>query len=398
MRRILSVSTIFYEVKIVALSQDFEARRRERLKMQHMKRERMRKIRRLVFLLALIVLAILLVSNIVKCAKKPASDTPVVTTTVPQETAEPKDSTFDPTIPDPKEGANDWLDVIKNSGQTKHVYLTFDEGPAENVTPEILDVLRRYNVKATFFMTGEDIEEYPYLCTRAMEEGHLVLPLSMSGDPDTLYADKTTFIDEVEKTYKLIVENSPSTKKPIKLYRFLGGGYENTSFGIEKQEYKDELAKKGYYYCDWNTTIGDSNSSRTSEQLLNFFTSSMPQLNNLVIEMHNTSRNTATAEMLDDLIELLLDDGYTFSRLDEIDFSGTDPVDEEDVTHSPENEADTPTTAKPTEKATNKPESTKSPATEKPTQTPKATTRPTVTEPPRTATLPPSNDMEIESE
>ncbi len=394
----------------MALSQDFEARRRERLRKQHIKRERMRKIRRLVFVLALILLAYILVSSIVKCAKGPENNIPAVTTNVPQETAEPKDSSFDPAIPDPKEGANNWLDVIKNSGQKKHVYLTFDEGPAKNITPEILDVLRRYNVKATFFMTGEDIEEYPYLCTRAMEEGHLVLPLSMSGDPDTLYADKTTFMDEVEKTYKLIVENSPSTKKPIKLYRFLGGGYENTNYGLEKQLYKDELAKKGYYYCDWNTTIGDSNSSRTAEQLLNFFTSNIPQLNNLIVEMHNTNRNAATAEMLDDLIKKLADDGYTFSRLDEIDFSGAEAEDVEDET---ENTTDEPgetekprSTEKPTEKATekatekptNKPKETKTPETQKPVSTPKPTARPAVTEPPKTATIAPSGGFEIESE
>lgn len=383
----------------MALSQDFEARRRERLKMQHIKRERMRKIRRLIFLLALIIIAVILISNIVKCAKNSSSNTPVATTAIPQETALPKDTAFDPAIPDPKAGANDWLDVIKNSGQTKHVYLTFDDGPAENITPEILDVLRRYNVKATFFMTGENIKKHPYLCARAMEEGHLVLPMSMSGDPDTLYADKTTFMDEVNKTYKLIVENSPSTKKPIKLYRFLGGGYENTSYGSNKQIYKDELAKEGYYYCDWNTTIGDSDSSRSAEQLLNNFTSSITQLNNLIIEMHNTSRNSATAEVLDDLIEKMMNDGYSFSRLDEIDFSAVNPADEEeDTTDTPKDEENRTATDKPSEKATDKPKATNAPATDKPETTTKPTSHPTVTEPPKTATLAPSNNMEIESE
>lgn len=398
----------------MALSQDFEARRRERLKIQHAKRERMRKIRRLLFILALIILAVILISSIVKCSNKPATENPVGNTSVPQETAEPKDYTFDPSIPEPRKGNNDWLTVLKNSGQKKHVYLTFDEGPSKTVTPMILDVLRRYNVKATFFMTGEEIEEYPYLCTRAMEEGHLVLPLSMTGDPDTLYADKTTFIDEVKKTYSLIVENSPSTKKPIKLYRFLGGGYENTNYGLEKQLYKDVLAEEGYYFCDWNTTTGDTNSSRTAEQLLNFFTSSIPQLNNLVIEMHNTDKNSATAEMLDDMIEDLLDDGYTFNRLDEIDFSEANPeffentedTDDEDATEAPD-ETDKPRssekptekpTEKATEKATQKPSSTKTPETPKPTATPKPASRPVVTEPPKTATIAPSSGNEIESE
>ena len=109
----------------MALSQDFEARRRERLRIQHAKRERMRKIRRLLFILALIILAVILISSIVKCSKKPAVEAPNTTTNVPQETAQPKDYTFDPSVPEPKKGNNDWLTVLKNSGQKKHVYLTF---------------------------------------------------------------------------------------------------------------------------------------------------------------------------------------------------------------------------------------------------------------------------------
>lgn len=406
---VFSTFIIFNEVNFVALSQDFEARRRERLKKQHEKREKMRKIRHLIVILAFIAIIIIVITNIVRCASKPKEVVPATSTTAPYQSTQLKESSFDPSIPEPKEGANDWLDVIKNSGQTKHVYLTFDEGPSDTVTPEILDVLRKYNVKATFFMTGDDIKDYPYLCTRAMEEGHLVLPLSLSGDPDTLYADKTTFIDEVEETYDLIVKNSPSTEKPIKLYRFLGGGYANTSYGDEKQELKDVLAKNGFYFCDWNTTIGDSNTARTAEQLVNFFTSAIPQLNNLIVQMHNTDKNGATADALPKIIETLLDEGYTFNRLDEIDFANSSDNNEEDenedsdATDEPQdsdNDSEAQATEKTTEKTTTKPESkTASPATEKPASTSSPTARPVVTEPPRTATLAPSgNNNEIESE
>ena len=390
---------ILFEVKKVALSQDFEARRRERLRIQHKKREQMRRIRKLIFILALIVLAIILVSSIVKCAKSP-SDTPQqpTATQIAPPTTEPVESVFDGNIPEPEEGNNNYLDVIKNSGQMKHVYLTFDDGPSENVTPKILDALRRYNVKATFFMTGDEIEEYPYLCTRAMEEGHLVLPLSKSGSVDILYADKTTFMDEVEETYKLITDNSPSSVKPLKIYRFLGGSYANSNYGTQKQIYKDELAENGYYYCDWNTTIGDSSSSRTAEQLLNYFSSNHPQLNNLIIQMNNTDKNSATAEVLGDLIEKLDSEGYTFSRLDEIDFenavSDDKETEDEDTDAQIEAETNKPAqTQKP--KATDKPASTKAPEA---TKKPSATKKPTVTEPPKTATVPPSGVNEIESE
>lgn len=397
MRRFNLPYIIYFEVKKVALSQEFEARRRERLKQQHKKREKMRKIRKAVFFLAVIVLAVLLVSSIVRCAKKPSdsepSDTPVQTAVA---TNAPAEAVFDKNIPEPKEGENSYLNVIKDSGQKQHVYLTFDGGPADNVTPKILDVLRRYNVKATFFMTGSEIESHPYLCTRAMEEGHLVLPLSKSGNADILYADKTTFMDEIEETYKLITDNSPSTVKPVKIYRFIGGSYSNSSYGAQKKEYMNELAKNGYYYCDWNTTIGDSSSSKTAEQLVSYFTSNRPQLNNLVIQMNNTKDNIATAEALGDIIEKLMGEGYTFSRLDEIDFSNSPSATTEDATQTPSPSK----TAEP--QATNKAEATKAPSsTKKPASTskPEATKKATVTEAPKTTTLAPSSGLnEIESE
>ena len=386
----------------MALSQDFEARRRERLRIQRKKRERARKIQRIVLLLAIVFLAFLLIFNIVKCAKKPSGDNNnSAITQLPLESEEPQDTKFDPNIPAPKEGKNNYLDIISASGETKHVYLTFDNGPSENVTARILDVLRRYNVKATFFMNGNDIKKYPYICTRTMEEGHLVLPLSKSGNADILYADKTTFMDEVEETYKLISDNSPNGKKPIKLYRFLGGSFENSSYASKKKEYKDLLAENGYYYCDWNLSIGDSVTSKTPEQLMSNFTANRPSVNNLIIQLNNTENNLSTAEMLPKLIEKLLSEGYTLSRLDEIEFINEIDIDDEPASTASESPSSKPASSeKPA--ATKTPEATKTPkATKAPsaTKSPSATSKPTMTEAPKTTTLPSkSNVKELDTE
>lgn len=390
--------------------------------MQHKKRARMRKIRNIVLLVSVAVIAVVIVSGIVRCSKQPNTDNsqPVVTQ-VPAQTQSPDNSTFDSTIPEPTKGNNDYLDVLKNSGQKKHVYLTFEDGPSKTVTPEILDVLRRYNVKATFFMTGDEIKKYPYLCTRAMEEGHLVLPLSQSGDADTLYADKTSFMGEIEETYKLICDNSPSTVKPAKIYRFLGGSSSVALYSTETQEFKNMLAQNGYYYCDWNTSVGDTDTTKTAEQLLSSFKSNRSQLNNLVIRLQNTDKNDQTAKMLGDLIEELANERYTFNRLDEVDLtnadedffnrepdddddddSDVDDIDDDDDKNNDSGNAvsntqtPSPSTQKPASTktpSTTKPQSsaTKSP-TQAPQSTPTATKKPqaTVTESPKTATAPPT--------
>lgn len=56
----------------------------------------------------------------------------------------------------------------------KNLYLTFDDGPIPELTPWVLDVLKRYNAKATFFCVGENVEKNPELFERLISEGHSV--------------------------------------------------------------------------------------------------------------------------------------------------------------------------------------------------------------------------------
>ena len=58
--------------------------------------------------------------------------------------------------------------------QEKAVYLTFDDGPIPEATPFILDVLKRYDIKATFFMVGDNARKYPELHQRVLDEGHRI--------------------------------------------------------------------------------------------------------------------------------------------------------------------------------------------------------------------------------
>jgi peptidoglycan/xylan/chitin deacetylase (PgdA/CDA1 family) len=57
---------------------------------------------------------------------------------------------------------------------SKVVYLTFDDGPIPECTPQLLDILKQYGVKATFFMVAENAERYPELLARVRDEGHVV--------------------------------------------------------------------------------------------------------------------------------------------------------------------------------------------------------------------------------
>lgn len=64
--------------------------------------------------------------------------------------------------------------VWKAATSQKLVALTFDDGPDPRFTPKVLDILKKNNVKATFFLIGKNVERYPDLVRREVREGHLV--------------------------------------------------------------------------------------------------------------------------------------------------------------------------------------------------------------------------------
>jgi len=61
-----------------------------------------------------------------------------------------------------------------NTNGKKIVYLTFDDGPIPETTPYIIDTLKKYGVKATFFCVGENVKKHPELYNHIIEEGHFV--------------------------------------------------------------------------------------------------------------------------------------------------------------------------------------------------------------------------------
>lgn len=312
----------------MADTHNFEQIRRERLKKQREKRRRMQRIRLALLAGAALIVIILIISGISKCAKNSNdnalnnTDTAQITETQPPAATQQAVPMIN-NIPAPSAENNDMLTLIKNSGQKKHVYLTFDDGPSADVTPQILDILRRYNIKATFFMIGKNIEQNPDMCARVISEGHLAAPHSYSHEYSKVYASETDFAAELENTYNLIVSKTPGHTEPFKVFRFPGGSFTNGSYSVQKQQYIKRLAKEGFYYCDWNSMTGDTETgtTKTAEGLLSYFNNTRPQVNNYVIHMHDDDARQVTADMLESLIKQLLDEGYVFSRLDEIDFT-----------------------------------------------------------------------------
>ena len=85
--------------------------------------------------------------------------------------------------------------IIKNnSDNSKEIALTFDDGPHPKETAKILDILKKYNAKATFFVVGKHVKWYPDSVIRASKEGHEI------GNHTFTHPDISTLSNEQLKT------------------------------------------------------------------------------------------------------------------------------------------------------------------------------------------------------
>ncbi|MFS0788085.1 polysaccharide deacetylase family protein [Shouchella sp. 1P09AA] len=101
-----------------------------------------------------------------------------------------------------------------------NIALTFDDGPHPANTPELLDILKAYNVKATFFVVGKWAEEYPEIVQRMIDEGHEVANHTYSHNYDEAVT-KDVLMEEIDHTNQILAETvgiRPSYFRPV-------GGY-----------------------------------------------------------------------------------------------------------------------------------------------------------------------------
>lgn len=63
-------------------------------------------------------------------------------------------------------------DMMWEGEDSDAVYLTIDDGPTPEITPQVLEILNRYNVKATFFCLGKNVDQYPELYRMILDAGH----------------------------------------------------------------------------------------------------------------------------------------------------------------------------------------------------------------------------------
>lgn len=189
----------------------------------------------------------------------------------------------------------------------KIAYLTFDDGPSEGVTPQVLDVLKKNNIKATFFVLGKEAEKNKQLVKRIVAEGHILANHTYCHDEKILYSSPESFIADIHKCENVIKSIIPEYN--CKLIRFPYGSRKFASKATI-----EAVINSGYHYADWNCLSRDAEIANASpEVLFNEVKRSSFNKFKLVVLMHDTVPNTAV--VLPRVIDYLKAQGYSFKTL-----------------------------------------------------------------------------------
>lgn len=185
--------------------------------------------------------------------------------------------------------------VWRKSASEKTLYLTFDDGPIPELTPWVLDVLKHYSIKATFFCAGHNVHKHPELYARILNEGHSVGNHTYN-HVNGWNTDTNMYLENIEKCAELL--NS-------KLFRPPYGKLKPTQI---------KRIKANYAIIMWDVLSGDYDKTIAPERCLLNVTNAIR--NGSIIVFHDNIKAKDNLQYaLPKFIEYALEKGYGFGVL-----------------------------------------------------------------------------------
>ncbi len=193
--------------------------------------------------------------------------------------------------------------------EQKTIYLTFDDGPGP-YTEELLDILKKYDVKATFFVVNTG---YTHLLKRMADEGHAIGIHSTTHKFSQIYKNDQAFLDDLYTMRNIIRDITGQTTT---LMRFPGGS-SNTASRNYSRKIMTRLTQKvvdyGFQYFDWNVDSDDAGSADAPYQVFANVVDGVQGKQAAVVLMHDIKDYTVDA--IERIINWGVANGYTFAAL-----------------------------------------------------------------------------------
>ena len=208
-------------------------------------------------------------------------------------------------------------DNVSASG--KVIYLTFDDGPGP-YTEKLLDILDKYNVKATFFVVNS---KYLDVLPKLSASGHSIAIHTYSHNYNAIYASEDAFFDDLNRIRNVIHDK---TGIWTNLTRFPGGSSNKVSSfnpGIMSRLTK-EVVKRGYCYFDWNVDSDDAGGAATADEVFNNVISGIGNKTTAIVLQHDIKDYSVDA--VERIIQWGLANGYVFCALNETSPTSRHPV------------------------------------------------------------------------
>lgn len=200
-------------------------------------------------------------------------------------------------IYDADSAQNDKADVQEG----RKIYLTFDDGPSSH-TNAILDILKQYDVKATFFVVGKTDEESIAAYQRIVKEGHTLGMHSYSHEYETIYQSVEAYAEDLSKLQEFLYDTTGVWSR----YTRFPGGSSNGVSQVGMSELIDYLGNQGIQYYDWNISSGDAASEQLDAQtIVDNVMKDVEKHNTAIILMHDAVGKETTVEALPIIIERL---------------------------------------------------------------------------------------------
>lgn len=196
---------------------------------------------------------------------------------------------------------------------SKIIYLTFDDGPSK-YTENLLNILKKYNVKATFFITNQNLSAYSNIIERAHKEGHTIGLHTDTHQYKTIYQSEEAYLNDL---YSIQNKVEKITGMKSNIIRFPGGSSNTISKfnpGIMSRLTKIVCAK-GFYYFDWNIDSDDAGKANTTDKVVDNVKKALGKNKSYIVLQHDIKKYSVDA--VESIIQYGLSNGYTFQALTE---------------------------------------------------------------------------------